>query len=77
MYKLTKSAKKDLTYIVNTLLYSQIIMNDCAKRGQWKRYRLVRDDFNYAIFALYTDFQVETSALEQVKKELIKNVSTN
>ena len=77
MYKLTQAAKNDLTNIINTILFSQDVMDDCARRGQWKRYHKVRDEFHQAILDLYNDFQIETFSLDHVKKEIKRNVSTN
>ena len=74
MYKLTPAAKEDLTNIINTIIFSQDLMDDFARRGQWKKYHSVRDDFHQAILDLYNDFEIETFSLDHVKKEIKQDV---
>ena len=74
MYKLTQAAKDDLTGIVNTILYSRMQMDDFARRGQWKKYRKARGDFNQSLVDLNKKFNIETIIHRAIKEEMKRNV---
>ena len=74
MYKLKPDAKEDLTNIINTIIFSQDLMDDFARRGQWKKYHKARGDFNQALVDLNNKFNVETIIHKAIKEEIKQNV---